>query len=92
LASNDPSAYYCYLLSCSDGSLYCGWTTDLKKRLAMHNKGKGARYTRARLPVGLVYSEELPNRSSALCREWEIKKMTHTEKLALTKDYERKRV
>ena len=84
--------FYCYLLSCCDGSLYCGWTTDLDRRIAAHQKGKGARYTRTRLPVKLVYSETLPDRPKAMRREWEIKHMERAEKLALIGGYEREKL
>ena len=67
---------YVYLVRCSDDTLYCGWTTDLKIRLAAHNSGKGAKYTRSRLPVELVYHEEYDDRHEALSREWHIKRMT----------------
>ena len=83
-------AYYCYLLSCRDGSLYCGWTTDLERRVSEHQGGKGGRYTRAHLPVKLVYREVQPNRGQAMRREAEIKKMDRQEKLALIREYERK--
>ncbi|RME06079.1 MAG: GIY-YIG nuclease family protein [Anaerolineae bacterium] len=72
--------FFCYLLECSDGSFYAGWTTDLQKRLSAHNAGRGARYTRSRLPVRLVYFEELPNRSAAQRREAALKKLTHAQK------------
>ncbi len=71
---------YVYLLRCADGSLYCGWTTDLKARLAAHNSGRGAKYTRSRLPVALAYSEAYEDRREALSREWHIKRMSHAEK------------
>ena len=71
---------YVYLLRCADGSLYCGWTTDLEARLAAHNSGRGAKYTRPRLPVALVYSEAYEDRHEALSREWHIKRMSHAEK------------
>ena len=74
---------YVYLLRCADDTLYCGWTTDLNARLAAHNNGSGAKYTRSRLPVELVYYEEYEDRHEALSREWHIKKMNRTEKLAL---------
>ena len=72
-----------YLLRCRDGSLYCGWTDDLEHRVATHNAGKGARYTRSRLPVHLVWSEAVADRSAALRRELAIKRLTRPEKLAL---------
>lgn len=77
---------YVYLLRCSDGTLYCGWTTDLDARLKAHNSGKGAKYTRSRLPVELVYSESYEDRHEALSREWHIKRLPRKEKLALIRD------
>ena len=74
---------YVYLLRCADGTLYCGWTTGLVARLEAHNSGKGAKYTRARRPVELVYSEEYEDRHEALSREWHIKRLSRQEKLAL---------
>lgn len=81
--------YYVYLLECSDGTLYCGLTNNIDKRLKEHNegKGRGAKYTSGRRPVRLVYTEKKSTRSSALKREYEIKKMKREEKLHL---YERK--
>ncbi len=78
---------YVYLLRCSDDSLYCGWTTDLTSRLAAHNSGRGAKYTRSRLPVELVYREALPDRGGAMRREAQIKALTRAEKLALIQEY-----
>lgn len=75
--------FYVYLLVCSDSSLYCGYTNDLKKRLSAHNSGKGAKYTKSRLPVSLVYSEEFCTRSDALKRESAVKKMTRKQKIEL---------
>ena len=71
---------YVYLLRCADGSLYCGWTTDPEARLAAHNSGRGAKYTRSKLPVKLVYLEAYEDRHEALSREWHIKRMSHAEK------------
>ena len=71
---------YVYLLRCADGSIYCGWTTDLEARLETHNAGRGAKYTRSRLPVELVYSEAYEDRHEALSREGYIKRMTRVEK------------
>jgi putative endonuclease len=76
-------SYYVYLLRCGDGSLYTGYTDDVERRLAVHQSGKGAKYTRSRLPVELVYSEELPDKSAALRREAAIKKLPREKKLAL---------
>jgi len=71
---------YCYIVECADGTYYTGWAIDPKKRVAMHNKGSGARYTRTRCPVKLVYVEELPDRTSAMKREIAIKKMKRDRK------------
>jgi putative endonuclease len=64
---------YVYILRCNDGTLYTGWTNDLINRVNIHNKGKGAKYTRARLPVKLVYYETYNSKRDALKREYEIK-------------------
>ena len=74
---------YTYILRCADGTLYCGWTSDLTARLAAHNSGKGAKYTRGRGPVTLVYSELFDTQSEAMRREAEIKKLTRAQKQAL---------
>lgn len=71
------------MLRCSDDTLYTGWTNNLNKRVNTHTRGHGAKYTRARLPVELVYFERHPDRSSAQRREYQIKQMTRSEKLAL---------
>ena len=81
---------YIYILKCSDDTLYTGWTTDVQKRLRCHNRGKGAKYTRCRLPVELVYSEECRDKSSALKREYEIKQLPRDKKLSLIKQYNHK--
>lgn len=81
-----PVAHFVYILTCADGSLYTGYTTDIERRLAEHNagqQGKGARYTATRLPVRLRYSEVYPTRSLAMKREVEIKKLTRREKMML---------
>ena len=75
--------FYTYMLRCGDGSLYTGWSNDLEKRLEAHNSGKGAKYTKARLPVELVYWEEWGSKEAAMRREWEIKQLTRKEKLGL---------
>ncbi len=75
--------YYVYVLQCADKTLYTGYTDDLQKRLKVHNRGKGAKYTRARLPVTLVYYEEVETKSMALSREYCIKKMTRRQKETL---------
>lgn len=74
---------YTYILRCADGSLYCGWTNQLDKRIEDHNLGKGAKYTRSRRPVSLAYYEEFATREEALRREAAIKKLTRDKKLAL---------
>ena len=74
---------YTYILSCADGTLYTGWTNDLDRRLAAHNAGRGGKYTRARVPVVLVYHEEFETKEQAMAREWEIKQLTRAEKLKL---------
>ena len=74
---------YTYILKCSDGTLYCGWTNDLEKRVKVHNEGKGAKYTRCRLPVVLVYYEKFETSVEAQRREYQIKQMTRAEKLRL---------
>lgn len=74
---------FVYMLRCKDGSLYTGWTNDVVHRFAMHAAGKGAKYTRGRGPLQLVYTEELPDRESALRRECAIKRLTRAAKLAL---------
>lgn len=66
---------YVYILRCADGSLYTGWTNDLEKRVKTHNAGKGAKYTKTRLPVELVYYEEYEEKGEALSREFSIKKL-----------------
>lgn len=74
---------YTYILHCADGTLYTGWTNDLEKRLAAHNAGTAAKYTRPRRPVTLVYQEAFPTKEEAMRREWQIKRLTRAEKLAL---------
>lgn len=76
-------SWYVYMLRCRDGSLYTGYTDDVSRRLSVHNSGKGAKYTRSRLPVTLVYQEELPDKSAALKRERAIKQKKPAEKQAL---------
>ena len=75
--------YFVYLLRCSDDTLYCGYSTDLEKRLQKHNNGEGAKYTRSRLPVTLVYFEEYFDKSEALKRECAVKQLTRQQKLDL---------
>jgi putative endonuclease len=75
--------FFCYILQCSDGTLYTGWTTDPARRERQHNAGRGARYTSARRPVKLVYVEAQPDRTSALKRELAIKRLGRQAKLKL---------
>lgn len=81
-------AAFVYMLRCKDGSLYTGWTNDLEHRLAMHSSGRGAKYTRGRGPLELVYSEELPDKEAALRRECAIKKLRREQKLALLQTWQ----
>lgn len=74
---------FVYILECCDGSLYTGWTSDLKKRVENHNLKKGAKYTRARVPVKLVYYEKFEDKIMAQKREFAIKKLSRIEKLNL---------
>lgn len=74
---------YTYILECADGTLYTGWTNDLEKRLAAHNAGQGAKYTRGRGPVRLRYYEVFTDKEAALWREASLKRLSRTEKLAL---------
>ena len=78
--------YFCYILECSDGTFYTGWSTDPQRRERQHNLGRGARYTRDRRPVRLVYVEELPDKPSALRRELRIKRLPREKKLKLIED------
>ena len=71
---------YTYIVKCSDGSFYTGWTTDIDRRVKQHNSGKGAKYTRVRLPVELIYHEVYETKSEAMMREYEIKSMSRKKK------------
>ena len=71
------------MLECRDGSLYVGWTDDLEKRIRTHQAGRGGKYTRSRLPVRLAYFEELPDKRTAMSREWHLKRLTHQQKVDL---------
>jgi putative endonuclease len=75
--------FYCYILECADGTFYTGWTTDPPRREQQHNAGRGARYTRTRRPVKLVYVEELSDRTGAMKKERAIKAMTRAAKMKL---------
>ena len=80
---------YTYILKCADGTLYTGWTNDIEKRLAAHNSGKGAKYTKSRLPVSLFYLEEHESRLQAMRREVMIKKLTREQKMELAETKKR---
>lgn len=71
---------YTYIVRCSDGTLYTGWTNDLDKRIQSHNEGKGAKYTKTRTPVTLAYYETFPTKQEAMKREYVIKQMRRKEK------------
>lgn len=79
-----------YILRCSDNSLYTGWTNDITHRLKMHNEGKGAKYTRGRGPVELVYLEEFETKQEAMSKEAKIKRLSRKEKLQLVENYQLK--
>ena len=76
---------YVYILKCADNSLYTGWTNNLDKRIKAHAEGKGAKYTKARLPIELVYFEEYEDKREAMKREYAIKQLKRKEKLELIK-------
>ena len=76
-----------YIVRCSDGTLYTGWTNDIEKRLLAHNQGQGAKYTRGRTPVELVYLECFRTKQEAMKREAAIKKLSKADKLALIRSY-----
>lgn len=82
------STWYLYILRCKDGTLYTGITTDVEKRVEAHKCGKGAKYTRGRGPLTLVYREECGSHSDALKREWQIKQLPRAEKESLLKEFE----
>lgn len=83
--SEQGKTNYTYIVECSDGTFYTGWTTDIKKRLLIHNAKKGAKYTRARTPVRLVYLEEADTKQKAMRREAQIKSLSRQEKEQLIK-------
>ncbi len=76
--------HFVYIVKCSDETLYTGYTNDITKRVTTHNKGKGAKYTQARLPVALLYWEQYDTKKAAMQREYVIKQMTKKEKIKLT--------
>ena len=81
---------YIYILKCADGSLYCGWTNNLEKRLSAHNAGTASKYTRTRRPVELAYFEQFETKQEAMSREYHIKRLTREEKLKLIGMFEHK--
>ena len=80
---NQHQGNYTYIVKCSDETLYTGWTNNLKKRMEAHNSGKGAKYTKNRRPVELVYFEEYGTKQEAMKREYAIKQLSRQKKLAL---------
>ena len=87
--SNREKHYYTYMVECSDGSYYTGYTTDLKKRVASHNAGTGAKYTKSRRPVSLIYAEQHETKHDAMSREVKIKQLSHQEKAELIKEFKK---
>lgn len=85
----DPNMNYTYLVRCRDGSLYCGWTNRLDARVKAHNDGTGAKYTRCRRPVELVYYETFSTKEEAMSRESAIKRLSRKQKLNLIANFER---
>lgn len=81
---------YTYIVRCSDGTLYTGWTNDLEKRIRAHNEGRGAKYTRSRRPVTLVYKEVFETKEEAMSRECQIKRLSRSLKLILIEGQNRK--
>jgi len=79
--------HFIYILECKDGTYYTGYTTNVARRLSMHSRGQGAKYTRSRLPVCLVYAEEVASHSSGLRRELDIKSMTRIQKQILVSNW-----
>lgn len=83
MGTEKPAVHFVYMLLCADGTVYSGYSTNPNRRAATHNSGRGAKYTRSRLPVKLVFTECFPTKSEALKREAALKKLSHAEKLAL---------
>lgn len=83
MAGAGKAKKYVYIVECADGTLYTGWTNDLKKRLSAHNSGSASKYTRNRRPVTMVYSEEFATREEAMSREARIKSLTRAQKIEL---------
>ena len=89
MTEKDNKAYM-YVVECADGTLYTGYTTDVERRLKTHNAGKGAKYTRARLPVKLLYSEAFASKPEAMSAEALFKKKSRVKKLAYIKEHTEK--
>ncbi|NCU18671.1 GIY-YIG nuclease family protein [Pallidibacillus pasinlerensis] len=83
----EKNEHYFYVLECADGSFYGGYARDVQKRLAVHNSGKGAKYTRSRLPVKLIYSETYETKSEAMRAEYKFKKLTRKEKEVFLREF-----
>lgn len=83
LKEEETTRHFAYMLQCIDGTIYSGYSTHPSRRVAIHNSGRGAKYTRSRLPVKLVFTECFPTKGEALKREAALKKLSHVEKLAL---------
>jgi putative endonuclease len=81
--------HHCYIVRCSDDTLYCGYSNNLEKRIKTHNDGKGAKYTKTRRPVVMVYSEAFDTKSEAMKREYQIKQITRNEKIQLILKYDK---
>lgn len=81
-----------YIVRCSDGTLYTGWTNDIERRIREHNAGRGAKYTKSRRPVTLVYLEVFETKGEAMKREYAIKRLPRDKKIELTKKYRREEV
>ena len=87
MSESSEAGYYCYMVECSDGTYYTGWTTDPERRVKEHNAGRGALYTKFRRPVELIYLEEVTDRSAAQRRENKIKKLTREKKVNLVREF-----
>lgn len=87
LAAMPKYMYWVYIVLCSDDSLYTGWTNDVSQRVAQHNEGSGAKYTRGRGPVKLVYTEQCESKEAAMSREYAVKQLSRAQKMELTKSF-----
>lgn len=83
MTAEKAARHFAYMLLCADGTIYSGYSTDPNRRAVMHNSGNGAKYTRSRLPVKLVFTERFSSKGEALRREAALKKLSHAEKLVL---------